>query len=652
MDSSESQICDKLVPSAFDRNSHQLQIYKYQPLLSKDQIRLLQIINWAPYWAAERVEGSASRPPQYDIINVKLEDCPAYQPVSYVWGPPETTHYIYIGEKDILPLTESLANALPWLVKGCNTGYLWIDQICINQADIQEKSQQVGLMDRIYADTDCLIWAGNHIPNLKNAIYLTSCEQYVEDFPGLARRSKTVGYDSIDCDETTKQPCLELLGRPWFTRAWVVQEAALASSNTLLVGQDRIPLMKFCRALAKIQHHYEAEPVINSQNAVSLSIILEIKALRMPALPASNRPHLRRCHSFLNQVAKCRTSEPRDRIYAFLSILPHPKVFIKPDYTISVAEVFSNLARSIILCSMCLDLFELLPQFDTGRSQILDDIDYLSDNFEGLEYKKEIAVNKVLDCRLINGVQLPSWVPNWNLSKPKPIGSEWDHVGRSYPSKKISGSTWHELGVAGVPITRIKHKIFTAREWLHDIRQLRDNFLSQIHTLHLWPSFSQFLSRINLRVDASAEASDQECDFNLKKNIIFLEFMFHLSDLEPVWGEYLEVLDDEGGWRLDSGSILKSFLGRLPGDHDLVYGEDGQVALSPLCCAKGDIIALIRGSKFPVVLRQQIFQIHTVIGQCLHEGISRKPGDSPIPDGSHGFWNGMFDKEEELFILI
>jgi hypothetical protein len=48
---------------------------------------------------------------------------------------------------------------------------LWIDAICINQADIVERGHQVQMMGDIYRQRDeALIWLGDHDENIDRAM--------------------------------------------------------------------------------------------------------------------------------------------------------------------------------------------------------------------------------------------------------------------------------------------------------------------------------------------------------------------------------------------------------------------------------------------------------------------------------------------------
>ncbi|KAL5118163.1 hypothetical protein ACEQ8H_003998 [Pleosporales sp. CAS-2024a] len=86
---------------------------------------------------------------------------PAYKALSYTWGHGIEESNIHINGKD-LTITQSLANALFYLrSRSSQSLHIWIDQICINQKDLVEKTEQVQLMGRIYRNTEeALIWLG------------------------------------------------------------------------------------------------------------------------------------------------------------------------------------------------------------------------------------------------------------------------------------------------------------------------------------------------------------------------------------------------------------------------------------------------------------------------------------------------------------
>ncbi|ORY14571.1 heterokaryon incompatibility, partial [Clohesyomyces aquaticus] len=82
-----------------------------------------------------------------------------YEAVSYKWGNSELpSHIICEGKK--LSITRNCKAALEQFSSVKNR-LLWVDSICINQNDVQERNEQVSLMAIIYSSADrTLAWLG------------------------------------------------------------------------------------------------------------------------------------------------------------------------------------------------------------------------------------------------------------------------------------------------------------------------------------------------------------------------------------------------------------------------------------------------------------------------------------------------------------
>ena len=52
---------------------------------------------------------------------------------------------------------DNLYHALQDLLQRHSASYIWIGAICINQADIKERNQQVQLMGKIYSQADIVL---------------------------------------------------------------------------------------------------------------------------------------------------------------------------------------------------------------------------------------------------------------------------------------------------------------------------------------------------------------------------------------------------------------------------------------------------------------------------------------------------------------
>jgi hypothetical protein len=67
-----------------------------------------------------------------------LDDCQNFNALSYSWGDPEVTAPIMV-DYHVMSVTLNLEKALRQLRRSAQLGEIWIDAICINQADISEK---------------------------------------------------------------------------------------------------------------------------------------------------------------------------------------------------------------------------------------------------------------------------------------------------------------------------------------------------------------------------------------------------------------------------------------------------------------------------------------------------------------------------------
>jgi hypothetical protein len=82
-----------------------------------------------------------------------LGQSPNFEALSYTWGkarPPPATEQNIVLNSQIFPVFENLFAALQRLRHLSKARVLWIDAICINQKDIQERQEQVLLMRQIY----------------------------------------------------------------------------------------------------------------------------------------------------------------------------------------------------------------------------------------------------------------------------------------------------------------------------------------------------------------------------------------------------------------------------------------------------------------------------------------------------------------------
>ncbi|CAG9942096.1 unnamed protein product [Clonostachys rosea f. rosea IK726] len=146
-------------------------IYKYG-VLGSDEIRTLLI-----------QPGASGSPLTGQIEQHKLGDPDKpYEALSYVWGSPKRGNVIRIGEKDVL-VTRNATELLLHLRDEHHPRRVWIDGICIDQDNIDERSHQVTLMQAIFSGaSSVLIWVGESDEDTKSVFsFFTSMDERRRD---------------------------------------------------------------------------------------------------------------------------------------------------------------------------------------------------------------------------------------------------------------------------------------------------------------------------------------------------------------------------------------------------------------------------------------------------------------------------------------
>lgn len=93
-----------------------------------------------------------------------------FSALSYTWGGFANPGSIMLNETSGFPVSQNLYCYLQRFRSMKQKRWLWIDQICINQHDKQEKSLQVPLMTEIYKQaTEVIVWLGDHAPGSQSS---------------------------------------------------------------------------------------------------------------------------------------------------------------------------------------------------------------------------------------------------------------------------------------------------------------------------------------------------------------------------------------------------------------------------------------------------------------------------------------------------
>jgi hypothetical protein len=171
-----------------------------------------------------------------------------FNAMSYAWGSQAETFLISCGGCQ-LQIHHNLYSALPYLAQrykaeGLVARPYWIDAICINQADGEEKTSQIRLMNEIYRQADkVLVWLGcapkqEFVPRAIDLLPLVG-KELVRYLQSPAHRFE-VAHELTHLGRDGWEAILHLLRNPYFRRVWMIQEVALAKEIMFLCGSHEI----------------------------------------------------------------------------------------------------------------------------------------------------------------------------------------------------------------------------------------------------------------------------------------------------------------------------------------------------------------------------------------------------------------------------
>ncbi len=417
---------------------HNEEFYKrspYEPLAKAS--RELRLIRLFP--------GQREDPIICELVdNLTLESVRSkYLAISYYAGDPNDTVPIAVNGMRF-NVFATLGTAirhvrLAELDVGDQKQLLWTDQICINQSDFPERAHQVGFMKDIYEGADrVLVWLGGESGDGRALRFLR--QQYhrvagvvdgvnaarpeaARDPPGEAWRYASEAIAQEMADHTRDENFVEswtsvreLIHSPWWSRCWVAQELIVAREAVVIFGPKAMFWHEFREAFTVVDKVIraifltanpgdiyprgdEVRRLRSLIGALDVShIMFMIERQKEWEKAASTKELL----PLLRHSRSCKSSDPRDRVYAFLG-LADPRYDIVPIYDPTINTIEDTLyhtAKRIILHDRRLDILSLAQESgcqETGN--------------------------------------LPSWVPDWRVPSERscPLDDGY-HAAGDYPA--------------------------------------------------------------------------------------------------------------------------------------------------------------------------------------------------------------------------
>lgn len=259
-----------------------------------------------------------------DLRLFRLRDRMRYKALSYAWGSAEDPGLICINGHEV-HISRNLHDFLRVLRKRECQDWVWIDQLCIDQANPHEKGVQVSMMHEIYQLAHgTYVWLGLDPHHGLAHDYLNS---WVQD-----RSWRLVRPKSYQQTWAKSHAYSELKRNIYWTRHWVAQEFVHSRAIIIIYGDEDIPwdsMSRICPWNSIIEKTVEEE----SNRMLGL---LRFK------YKCDTRTNSTVAQTFNEAILFARASsceDPRDKIYGIQSVLPE-SVQIPVDYTQSRREVY------------------------------------------------------------------------------------------------------------------------------------------------------------------------------------------------------------------------------------------------------------------------------------------------------------------------
>lgn len=296
----------------------------YKPLTGRLEIRLLRL---SPALSGDDqvLHGT--------LLSSQLADRPEFTALSYTWadisGDRSCSETIFIGpEWEALPITKNCAAALRRLRSRRDAVILWVDAICIDQGNVDEKSHQVGLMRDVYSRARKVV-----------AFLGEDGDNQTPEGQLMHRMSEECFYSGtstkISWDPVRDSVALKaLFRRPYWKRMWVVQEILLSKEAYIVLGGSSVPLS--CVLNGHMTGH-------NVDAAVFFPSWVKVAG---PSLDGD-------CNAFselLRKTFPCEALDKRDRVFALLGLVQgaHLEGLIA-DYTKTTEDVYIGLAAYFLI---------------------------------------------------------------------------------------------------------------------------------------------------------------------------------------------------------------------------------------------------------------------------------------------------------------
>jgi len=599
--------------------------FRHEPLQTTTGIRLLQL------------PSGIGEDNQLVCTPYDLRDTPSYYGISYCWGL-AANHAKVRCNGQMLPISPDLLELLEYLdnfKREQDVNHFWIDQICIDQTNLDERSDQVQLMRHIYAKAHrTLIWLGpldvngdlvmlhilDHVTNLRESI------PYDRGNMTHVTEEQNAELGLPDLDSADWKAFQQFLKKPWFRRVWVIQEVALCKHPPIIMlGNMTCSWHQFAES---IEWLYRKGYRDFTELGALGQTIFTIQRIRHRKDKQTGIPKQWHLEHLLYFISDKEATDPRDCIYALLGLSidvsnPNTKISeaLVPSYRRPMFQVFTDIVRYCIRKS--------------GSLLIL--------GVGGIEQRPEGTTATTCNP--------PSWMPRWDLPHQqfrKGIHHSFDlsvgpddltdvrPVTRFQAAQDLQAQMLHNEDIGALCLKGIKvdHIVWCSESTatmsdnpkaLHPLTDIWEGVLAHMgleKTGDGNPQFHSVAEAIYMSMIAGEVVDRQANDELMQDFWLYLSHLYAVLAWETendeayekyalLWDVYRKLGED--------GVVL-----RVPcrlSKRRMFITSRGFIGMSSISLCKGDEVFVLFGSDVPHVLRNDREGNHLLVGEAYVHGL-------------------------------
>lgn len=317
----------------------------------------LEPVSAAKTYQHERLDGKQMRlltlfpGEEFEPLNgliwvTRLDAKPHYMTVSYVWGTKSRLSNALRTPVGSISITEPLYLTLKKLRKRQKSIVLWVDAICINQNDDDEKTEQVRMLAQIFqnsAQTLGVVRGDEQSNKVIEMLMQVRAREVVSDESRAWPRN--LPFCPKSWNERGLPPPLdpiwlktvEFFRNDWFRRVWIIQEVVIARNIKLVCGKYTLDWEDLYSATQKI----DQDPEMRVQAD-------EVRQSWQPFLRLGDLRHLEASSNRLSTLVlletfrHCQSTKRRDRFFSLLGIAADGDL---EDFELDYKSPFEKVAR-------------------------------------------------------------------------------------------------------------------------------------------------------------------------------------------------------------------------------------------------------------------------------------------------------------------